>query len=82
VIATRIGAEGGVRGGVEKILMPITCRLGWRTDFAWQRYARWAARSAKVELVERRPLPPLGHFALVCFRKIDPARAHMQQKAA
>lgn len=82
VIATRIGADGGVRAGVEKMLMPITCRLGWRTDFAWQRYARWASQSAAIELVERRPLPPLGHFALLCFRKIGATGAPIQQEAA
>ncbi|HEX8445989.1 MAG TPA: methyltransferase domain-containing protein [Sphingomonas sp.] len=70
VITTRIGAEGGLRGGIEKALMPITSRLGWRTEFAWNRYARWAAGAAGVELVERRPLPPLGHFALICFRRV------------
>lgn len=71
VIATRIGAEGGLRGGIEKALMPVTSRLGWRTEFAWDRYARWARAAGTVELVERRPLPPLGHFALLCFRRID-----------
>ncbi|GGE74265.1 SAM-dependent methyltransferase [Sphingomonas prati] len=70
VIATRIGAEGGLRGGIERALMPVTSRLGWRTEFAWERYARWAG-GAGVELVERRPLPPLGHFALICFRRRD-----------
>jgi phosphatidylethanolamine/phosphatidyl-N-methylethanolamine N-methyltransferase len=69
VIATRIGAEGGLRGGIEKALMPVTSRLGWRTEFAWDRYARWAGKAGTVELVERRPLPPLGHFALLCFRR-------------
>jgi len=71
VIATRIGAEGGLRGGIERALMPVTRRLGWRTEFAWDRYARWANAVGTVELVERRPLPPLGHFALLCFRRID-----------
>jgi phosphatidylethanolamine/phosphatidyl-N-methylethanolamine N-methyltransferase len=28
-----------------------------------------------VELVERRLIPPLGHFSLVRFRKIDVAKA-------
>jgi len=76
VIATRIGAEKGVRKVVEKSLMPVTSRLGWRTEFAWQRYADWAAGRADIRLVERRPLPPLGHFSLVRFEKLaEPARA-------
>ena len=28
-----------------------------------------------MELAERRPVPPLGHFSLVRFRKIDVANA-------
>jgi phosphatidylethanolamine/phosphatidyl-N-methylethanolamine N-methyltransferase len=76
VIATRIGAETGMRKLVEKSLMPVTSRLGWRTEFAWRRYADWAEGRQDVRLVERRPLPPLGHFSLVRFEKLaEPARA-------
>jgi phosphatidylethanolamine/phosphatidyl-N-methylethanolamine N-methyltransferase len=76
VIATRIGAEAGMRKFVEHSLMPVTSRLGWRTEFAWRRYADWAAQRSDVRLVERRPLPPLGHFSLVRFEKLaEPARA-------
>lgn len=69
VIATRLGAEAGMRAKIERALMPITSRLGWRTDFPWSIYGDWAARNPQAELVERRPLPPLGHFSLVCFRR-------------
>jgi phosphatidylethanolamine/phosphatidyl-N-methylethanolamine N-methyltransferase len=65
VIATRLGAEAGMRAKIERALMPITSRLGWRTDFPWSIYGDWAARNPQAELVERRPLPPLGHFSLV-----------------
>lgn len=70
VITTRIGAEGGIRRALEHALAPLTGRLGWRTEFAWNRYAAWAA-TAPVEVVERRPLPPLGHFSLIRLRKRD-----------
>ena len=65
VITSRIGAETGLRGTVEKTLMPVTSKLGFRTEFAWDRYARWLEKSPAVRLVERRPLPPLGHFSLI-----------------
>jgi phosphatidylethanolamine/phosphatidyl-N-methylethanolamine N-methyltransferase len=68
VITSRIGAEAGLRSAVEKTLMPVTSRLGFRTEFAWDRYADWAAH-APVQLVERRPLPPLGHFSLIRFTR-------------
>jgi len=69
VITTRLGAGKGLRGGIEKALMPVTSRLGWRTEFPWERYEAWAAANGRVELAENRPLPPLGHFSLVRYRK-------------
>lgn len=70
VITTRVGAGGGLRGNIEKLLMPVTSRLGFRTDFPWARYETWAAATPQVKLIEQRPLPPLGHFSLVRFRKL------------
>lgn len=71
VITTRVGADGGIRAAIERMLMPITSRLGFRTEFAWERYAAWAATQPTIRLVERRPLPPFGHFSLVRFTKIE-----------
>ena len=69
VITTRVGAGQGLRGVIEKLLMPVSSRLGFRTEFPWERYAAWAARNPVARLVERRPLPPFGHFSLVRFEK-------------
>ncbi len=70
IITSRIGAETGLRGKIEKWLMPLTRRLGWRTEFAWSRYERWAQSSPGVRLLERRALPPLGHFSLIRFLRL------------
>lgn len=70
VITTRIGAEKGMRGGIEKALMPITSRLGWRTEFSLIRYEAWARTNPRVTLIEHRPLPPLGHFSLLRYGKL------------
>jgi phosphatidylethanolamine/phosphatidyl-N-methylethanolamine N-methyltransferase len=67
VITSRIGAEAGARRAVEHWFQPVANRLGWRTEFDW---ARCAERSPHVELVERRALPPLGHFSLIRFAKL------------
>jgi len=73
ILTTRIGAETGLRGTLEKWLMPLTSRLGWRTEFPWSRYELWAAGSAGVRLLERRALPPLGHFWLLRYVRVaDP----------
>lgn len=69
IITTRIGANQGLRGRIEKLLMPITRRLGFRTEFPYSRYENWAKANGKVELLENRPLPPLGHFSILRYRK-------------
>ena len=69
ILTSRIGAEKGLRSVLERWMMPMTSRLGWRTEFPMARYERWAANSDAVRLVERRPLPPYGHFSLIRFVK-------------
>lgn len=67
VLVNHIGAEGGPRKVFEQGFAPIARRLGWRPEFPFQRLANWAARNGCVRLIERRPMPPMGHFALIRF---------------
>jgi phosphatidylethanolamine/phosphatidyl-N-methylethanolamine N-methyltransferase len=53
----------------------VVRQLGFRTEFAWSRYAQWLASARAMELIERRPVPPLGHFSLIRFRKVHTAAA-------
>ncbi len=76
IITTRVGAAGGLRSAIEKGLMPVTSRLGFRTDFPFALYTDWAATRRDVTMVERRELPPLGHFSLVRYAKHEPARGN------
>ena len=64
ILTTRIGAEGGSRARIERLLSPFVARLGWRSQFPFGRYVAWAAR-AGVTILEQRALPPLGHFSLI-----------------
>ena len=65
-----------MRRVIEQRLQPVVRRLGFRTaEFAWSRYTNWLAGAHGMELVERRLIPPLGHFSLVRFRKVDLAAA-------
>jgi phosphatidylethanolamine/phosphatidyl-N-methylethanolamine N-methyltransferase len=73
ILTTRIGAETGLRGVLERWLMPLTSRLGWRTEFPWSRYELWAAGEKNVRLLERRALPPLGHFWLLRYVRMSDA---------
>jgi phosphatidylethanolamine/phosphatidyl-N-methylethanolamine N-methyltransferase len=75
ILTSRIGAGSGVRGSVEKLLMPMTSRLGWRTEFPWARYESWLSSSPTVRLLEKRALPPLGHFWLLRFLRLPEGQA-------
>ena len=72
VLVNHLGAESGLRALGERSFAPLARRLGWHPEFGWQRLARWSARHGSVELVERRAMPPLGHFSLIRFaRKVS-----------
>ncbi len=70
VLVNHLGAEAGPRAAFEQWLAPVARRLGWRPEFRWQRLARWAARRGDIRVVERRPMPPLGHFSLIRFARL------------
>jgi phosphatidylethanolamine/phosphatidyl-N-methylethanolamine N-methyltransferase len=69
VLVNHLGAESGPRAALERWFAPLARRLGWRPEFRWERLAKWAARHGGVRVVERRPMPPLGHFSLIRFVK-------------
>src|SRR6202048_5042187 len=64
VLVSRVGAEAGLRRALERWFAPAARKLGWRTEFSWERYADWAKRCRGMRLVERRAMPPFGHFLL------------------
>jgi len=74
VLVSRVGAEAGLRRSLEHWFAPAARKLGWRTEFSFERYAQWAARTPGVALIERRAMPPLGHFSLIRFAKDSAAR--------
>ncbi len=80
VLVSRVGAEAGLRRALEKWLAPVARKLGWRTEFSWQRYAHWADGTAGIRLAERRAVPPFGHFALIRFAKHDGSSAKQASK--
>lgn len=69
IIINRIGAERGARLKLERLFQPLAKRLGWRSEFPWERFQGWIERVGSVELVERRPVPPFSHFAVIRFVK-------------
>ncbi len=75
ILLSRVSADAGMRRFIEQRLQPVVRQLGFRTDFAWSRYTEWAAGAHGMQLVERRPVPPFGHFSLIRFRKVEAAAA-------
>ena len=69
ILVNHIGAESGPRKIFELAFAPLARRLGWRPEFPWARLTDWAAGHGGVSLVERRAMPPLGHFSLIRYRK-------------
>jgi phosphatidylethanolamine/phosphatidyl-N-methylethanolamine N-methyltransferase len=69
ILVNHIGAEAGFRRTFEKGFAPMARRLGWRPEFAWARLARWIDKRPGMRVIEKKPMPPLGHFSLIRFGK-------------
>jgi phosphatidylethanolamine/phosphatidyl-N-methylethanolamine N-methyltransferase len=69
ILVNHIGAESGLRKVGELAFAPVARRLGWRPEFPWARLADWMARRPDIQLIERKPMPPLGHFSLIRYGK-------------
>ena len=70
ILINHIGAETGPRRLIEQGFAPIARKLGWRPEFPWARLAGWAQRHGGIRVVERLPMPPLGHFSLIRFERL------------
>jgi phosphatidylethanolamine/phosphatidyl-N-methylethanolamine N-methyltransferase len=68
ILVNHLGAESGLRRAFEQGFSPVARKLGWSPEFPWARLANWAERDG-MSLIERRPMPPLGHFSLIRFAK-------------
>lgn len=70
ILLSRVSADAGMRHFIERRLQPLVRPLGFRTaEFAWPRFACWMSATPGIELIQRRLVPPLGHFSLIRFRK-------------
>lgn len=78
ILVNHLGAEMGLRRVIEQSFAPVARRLGWRPEFRWERLAQWAAGHAGIRFVERRPMPPFGHFSLIRFERCAPAEIKLR----
>jgi phosphatidylethanolamine/phosphatidyl-N-methylethanolamine N-methyltransferase len=51
-------------------------------EFPFGRLAAWAKAHGGAELIERRPIKPLGVYTLVRFRRLDQGAGHSRSHAA
>ena len=71
----------GTRRNIEHLLQPVVRRLGWRTEFSFERYQRWVATRRDMRIAESRAIPPLGHFYLIRFTKTEAGRLNAEAAA-
>jgi phosphatidylethanolamine/phosphatidyl-N-methylethanolamine N-methyltransferase len=69
ILVNHLGAESGPRAVLEEWFAPLARRLGWRPEFRFERLAGWADRHGGVRFLDRRPMPPFGHFSLIRFER-------------
>ena len=74
ILVNHLGAERGLRRDIERSFAPMARKLGWQPEFAWTRLEQWAARNGCVRVIERRPMPPFGHFSLIRFERLAMAK--------
>jgi phosphatidylethanolamine/phosphatidyl-N-methylethanolamine N-methyltransferase len=82
ILISRVGADNGLRAAFEQSFAPLTQRLGWRLEFPWSRYADWVAGATAMRLIERREMPPFGHFSLIRFGKAHAGAAQALRQSA
>jgi phosphatidylethanolamine/phosphatidyl-N-methylethanolamine N-methyltransferase len=70
VLINHLGAETGMRSLFERRFAPLARWLGWQPEFRWERLARWVEGHGGVRVIERRSMPPLGHFSLIRFARL------------
>jgi phosphatidylethanolamine/phosphatidyl-N-methylethanolamine N-methyltransferase len=69
VLVNHIGAESGLRKVGELAFAPVARKLGWRPEFPWGRLTAWQDRTPGIHFIERKPMPPMGHFSLIRYGK-------------
>ncbi len=73
VLVNHLGAERGFRRDFERSFAPMARKLGWQPEFPWARLEQWAESNGCARLIERRAMPPFGHFSLIRFERLMPA---------
>jgi phosphatidylethanolamine/phosphatidyl-N-methylethanolamine N-methyltransferase len=82
ILVNHLYSERGVSAAIERLCARPSRRLGLRPEFPFGRLAAWAKQHGGAELIERRPIKPLGVYTLVRFRRLAEGAGHSDSRAA
>ncbi len=71
-----------MRRSLEHWFQPAARKLGWRSEFSFERYSHWTTKTPGMYLLERRAVPPFGHFNLIRFGKEGGANSGYESEPA
>lgn len=69
VIASKMGAEDGMRMKLETALAPLVKKVGWSTDFKVSRLEAWARTTPDMAVTDVGDVFPAPFFKIVRIRK-------------
>ena len=69
VIASKMGAEGGLPQKFETAVAPLVAKMGWSSDFKVSRLRAWAAKAGDMSVIDVQPVFPAGFFKIVRIKK-------------
>jgi phosphatidylethanolamine/phosphatidyl-N-methylethanolamine N-methyltransferase len=73
VLVNHLYSERGAAAAIERFVARHSAHLGLRPEFPFARFVAWADAHGGVQLIERRPLPPLNLYTIVRFRRLPVA---------
>ncbi|GLK67349.1 class I SAM-dependent methyltransferase [Hansschlegelia plantiphila] len=69
IVASKMGAESGLRMKVETALAPLVKKVGWSTDFKVSRLAAWAATTPDMQVVDVFDIFPAPFFKIIRIKR-------------
>lgn len=69
ILVNHLYSEKGVSAAFERWFARHAGPLGLRPEFPFARLEAWARAHGDIDLIERRPIPPLKVYTLVRFRR-------------
>lgn len=69
VLANHFGQPSGPIAALEELASPLAKAIGWSSAFKAERVEAWARSTGRMEVVELKPLFPVGFFKLMRIRK-------------